>query len=228
MNTFQPIESVNLGDRAIEAIRGAIIRGALAPSEPLSDRRLAEDLGVSRTPVRDALHRLHAEGLVEPRGRSGWAVTDFTEQDVRELFDLRILLEPFGIDLLATVADTEMVETIAGHWDDFAHPVPVERREEYFARDDDFHMRIIEASGNRRLAGFYSVLKSHINRGRYLLSGTRADRLEQTLDEHWQIAAALRAHEFDAAREALIAHLRTGEELLIQQLRSNANKVAAG
>lgn len=228
MNTFEPIESVNLGDRAIEAIRGAIIRGALGPCESLSDRRLAADLGVSRTPVRDALHRLQAEGLVEPRGRSGWAVTDFTEQDVRELFDLRILLEPFGIDLLASAPNPELLESIARHWDDFTHPVPVDRREEYFARDDDFHMRIVEASGNRRLASFYSVLKAHINRGRYLLSGTRADRLEQTLDEHWEIATALRARDFDRAREALIAHLRTGEELLIQQLRSNTAKAAAG
>lgn len=228
MNTFQPIESVNLGDRAIEVIRGAIIRGALGPCETLSDRRLAEDLGVSRTPVRDALHRLQGEGLVESRGRSGWAVTDFTEQDVRELFDLRILLEPFGLDLLASSPDTVVLEAIASHWDDFSHPVPAERREEYFARDDNFHRMVIDASGNRRLSNFYSVLKTHINRGRYLLSGTRADRLEQTLDEHWAIAKALRARDFDKAREALIAHLRTGEELLIQQLRSNTSKVLAG
>ena len=73
------------------------------------------------------------------------------------------------------------------------------------------------------------MLKSHINRGRYLLSGTRSERLEQTLDEHWEIAAALRERDFDRAREALVAHLRTGQDLLIQQLRRNAaDKVAAG
>lgn len=218
MTTLEPIESANLGDRAIEAIRRAIIRGALPPCEVLRDRQLAQDLGVSRTPVRDALHRLQAEGLVESRGRAGWAVTDFTEQDVRELFGLRILLEPYGMDLLATSADSETLERLAAHWDDFSHPVPPDRVEEYFARDDDFHRMIIEASGNRRLSSFYSMLRSHIDRGRYLLSGTRPARLERTLDEHRLIAETLQARDFDAARKALVDHLRTGEELLLKQL----------
>lgn len=224
MSHFAPIEAVNLGDRAIAEIRAAIVSGALPPLTTLRDREVAEQLGVSRTPVRDALHRLQSEGLVEPRGRQGWVVTDFSEQDVRELFQLRMMLEPVGIDSLERTPDADQITRIAAHFTEFSHPIPKEQMTAYFARDDSFHQAIVAASGNRRMIEFYSVLNAHINRGRYILSGSRMERMEQTLDEHQDIVRALIAHDFATARSALIDHLRTGEQLMLRELRErNSN-----
>jgi DNA-binding GntR family transcriptional regulator len=94
MDDMQPINTVHINEQVYEAIEGAIVRSELGPGALLGDRQLAEALGVSRTPVRDALHRLESSGLVERRGRAGWAVSGFALRDVHELFELRRILEP--------------------------------------------------------------------------------------------------------------------------------------
>lgn len=218
MSPLPKIESVQLGDQTIEAIRSAIITGELTPGAPLRDRQLAEELGVSRTPVREALHRLEAAGLVEPRGRSGWAVTRFTKQDVRELFQLRMLLEPVGLEALAEDPDDDRIQAIAGFFTAYEHPIAAERYAEYFWHDDDFHRTIVSCSGNRRISSFYAVMNAHINRGRHFLYGATAGRVEETLDEHREIVDAVIDRDFGRARSALLSHLRTGEELMLRQL----------
>lgn len=219
MSALARIESVHLGDRTIDAIRAAIVTGELAPGEPLRDRHLAEQLGVSRTPVREALHRLEAAGLVEARGRSGWAVSPFTEQDVRELFQLRKLLEPVGLDELEKDPDEASIQRIAEFFSEYDHPVAPERYPAYFAHDDHFHQTIVDFSNNGRIRSFYAVMNAHINRGRFFLYGATAGRVEETLDEHREIVDAVVNRDFDRARSALLRHLRTGEELMIRQLR---------
>ena len=208
-----------MSELALEAIRAAIVSGELPGGQPLRDHQLAENLGVSRTPVREALHRLQSEGLVEPRGRTGWAVAPFTERDVHEIFHLRRLFEGAGIDELEKSGTTEQIESIAGFFNGFGHPIPPARLREYFQRDDEFHKSVAAASGNSRIVAFYAVISVHINRGRYVLSGARSDRLEATLDEHLRITRALQARDFAEARSALEDHLRTGEALMVAQMR---------
>src|SRR5690242_10621005 len=136
---MRPIPPVQLGDRTYDSLRAAIVSGELAPGQPLVDRALADQLQVSRTPVREALHRLEADGLVQPRGRAGWEVTDFTEQDVHELFQLRMLLEPVGLDVLAKAPDDPLVQRVATFFDGYEHPVTAARYEDYVERDRAFH-----------------------------------------------------------------------------------------
>ncbi len=220
MTTFEPIETQNLAERVASVIRSAIISGQLAPGAPIRDRQVADELGVSRTPVRDALHRLNSEGLAEPKGRAGWSVTAFTEQDVHELFQLRMLLEPQGLVVLENSPDPERIAQIGAAFEQFEHPIPAELHLDYFTADDNFHRLLVACSGNSRLIAFYGNLKDHINRGRFILSGSSATRLEDTLDEHTEIIAAVTEGDFARARSALIDHLRTGEELMIQRLRN--------
>jgi DNA-binding GntR family transcriptional regulator len=216
---MRPITPVHLRDRTYESIRAAIINGELAPAQPLVDRQLADQLQVSRTPVREALHRLEADGLAQPRGRAGWEVTDFTEQDVRELFQLRMLLEPVGLDALAKAPDDALIERMATFFDGYDHPIAQDRYEDYVARDRAFHELLVACSGNRRLQRFYAVLDSHIDRGRHFLTGSAEGRAEETLDEHRAVAEAVGDRDFARARAALLNHLRTGEELMVRQLR---------
>ena len=218
---LRPVESVALGDQTLDSIRRAIISGELAAGEPLRDRQLAEALGVSRTPVREALHRLEAAGLVRPRGRAGWEVAAFTEQDVRELFQVRRLIEPQGLDVLAKDPDSPAVARLGSFFDAFSHPVQTSDFPDYMRRDNDFHLLIVESIGNSRLQRFYAVLEKQIDRGRHFLTPAEG-RADENLDEHLAITNAVADRDFERARAELLRHLNTGEELMIEHLRRRA------
>lgn len=220
MQSLTPIETMPLGDLAFEKIRTAIISGELAPGGPLSDRTLSEALGVSRTPVREALHRLEAAGLVQSVGRSGWRIVDFTERDVHELFQLRRLLEPAGIDALKESGDQDALANLVHFFDSYEHPIPQDEYRDYFVQDHSFHQLIVQCTGNRRLVDFYAVMGNHINRGRYFLTMSMEGRADATLDEHRAISTALGAGDFRGARRALIEHLTNGERLMTNQLKA--------
>lgn len=221
MSSLRRIETVPLGDRTLEAIRSAIITGELTAGATLSDRQLSESLGVSRTPVREALHRLKEAGLVEPRGRSGWVVSAFTEKDVREIFQVRMLLEPAGLAQLEQTRDKSRIDKITSFFHDYEHPIAADRYPDYFHHDDEFHKAIVACSDNSRIRHFYSVIENHINRGRHFLYGATSGRVDETLDEHRAIVEAVAEQDFAEARQALVRHLRTGEELMIKQLRAS-------
>lgn len=216
---LQRLETVNLGTRTYETLSAAIVSGEMAPGELYSDRSLGEKLGVSRTPVREALHRLDAAGLVESRGRSGWVVAPFTEADVRELFELRRAIEPIGIEHLARSDESEVTRELAGFFNSFDEPIVPTRYSAYLKRDAAFHRRIVEASGNRRMIYMYGVLETHIDRGRHFLSLNSAGRVDETLHEHAVITEALAERNFTHARAALVHHLEMGEQLMLDRLR---------
>lgn len=221
MNAFAVIEPIQLGDRTVEAIREAIIDGTFSPGEPLRDRSLSEQLGISRTPVREALHRLEATGLVVSHGRSGWVVSPFTEQDVRELFQLRRMFEPMALSELAKKQDEVAIHEIGGFFDKYSHPIPRDEYPSYFVHDNAFHKRIVACSDNSRLRDMYGVLENHIDRGRRFLTTSAPGRADATLDEHLSISDAIEQRDFQAASKRLIAHLNTGEDLMLEQLRSS-------
>lgn len=222
MNQLSTIEPIQLGDRTVEIIRKAIINGDLRPGEHLRDRQLAEQLGISRTPVREALHRLEATGLVVSRGRSGWEVSPFTEQDVHELFQLRRMFEPMALSELGKKQDESAIAEIGHFFDPYAHPIRREDYPEYFAQDNAFHNRIVACSDNARLRGMYVVLQDQVDRGRHFLTSTLPGRADDNLEEHLSIARAVALRDFDAATKHLLAHLQTGEDLMIEQLRSGS------
>lgn len=223
VNTLMPIESVSLGDRTAERIKTAIIAGELAPGSALRDRQVAEQLGVSRTPVRDALHRLEATGLVIARGRSGWVVSPFTEQDVREMFQLRRLFEPVALQELSERPEQGTIAELAAFFDHYHSPIQTSLYPEYFAHDHAFHKRIVACSANRRLREMYSVMEYQIDRGRHFLTTAAKGRADETLDEHLAIVHAVVALDFELAQRELISHLMAGEELMIEQLRQQSS-----
>lgn len=219
-----PIENLQLADRVHQSITRAIVSGQLAPGEVLRDRALAEQLGVSRTPVKEALVRLETIGLVVTQGRS-WHVSPFEVEDLVELFELRHLLEPVGLDRLERDGDEQVADELAHFFDDFTAPIPEERHEEYFATDHAFHKRIMACSKNRRLQYFYAVVEQQIDRGRYFLLTTyKSGRVEATLEEHLEVCRAVADRDFGRAREALHHHLMMGEKLMAALIESRSRK----
>ena len=214
MDGLQPITAVHINEQVYEAIEGAIVRCELGPGVLLGDRQLAEALGVSRTPVRDALRRLESSGLVEHSGRAGWAVSGFALRDVHELFELRRILEPPGFERLSENWEKATVGELSRYFDDFPERVPDDLMPRYLYTDRRFHKRIVECTGNGRIVRFYEIVEKQIDRVRHYVSYNYRGRVQNSLAEHREICAAIAARDLSAATEALVRHLRKVEDLI--------------
>ncbi len=216
MANLRPIKSVRLSESVYEAIESAILQGELAPDSTVRDRQLADVLGVSRTPVRDALHRLECYGLVRQRDSKGWMVTGVEPKDIREVFELRRTLEPLGLEYLSRDWDETTVQELSSSFDDFPKPLPRELYPYYLKRDHDFHRRIVECARNSRLTNFYTSLSHLIDRIRHYLSYGYEGRVDASLAEHRQICGAIAARDLQAATEQLINHLSQVEQMFTE------------
>jgi DNA-binding GntR family transcriptional regulator len=215
MAQLRRIEVVRINEQVYEAIEAAIVRCELGPGVVLGDRQLAELLGVSRTPVRDALHRLEPSGLVERRGRMGWMVSTFALQDVRELFELRRIFEPLGLERLSETWDEAVVRELSHSFEKFPERLTQDLLPDYLHGDRRFHKEIVGCGRNGRVTRFYGTVEKQIDRIRHYLSYNYEGRVEASLKEHREICAAIAARDLSAATEALDNHLRNVEELII-------------
>ncbi len=214
MAQLRRIEVVRINEQVYEAVEAAIVRCDLEPGDVLGDRQLAEMLGVSRTPVRDALHRLESSGLVERRGRMGWMVSTFALQDVRELFELRRVFEPLGLERLSETWDEAVAKELSHSFEKFPERLTEDLLPDYLNDDHRFHKKIVECSRNGRIIRFYGTVEKQIDRIRHYLSYNYEGRVEASLKEHREICAAIAARDLSAATEALDNHLRNVEELI--------------
>jgi DNA-binding GntR family transcriptional regulator len=213
MTGLRPIRVVHVNEQVYEVLEMAIVRCELGPGAVLGDRQLAEALGVSRTPVRDALHRLESSGLVERRGRAGWAVSDFALKDLRELFELRRIFEPFGLARLFEAGDEATIEELSGFFDKFTGGMPRDLLPDYLRTDLRFHKKIVRCTRNDRIVRFYEVAEKQVDRIRHYISYNFEGRAETSLGEHREICSAIAAHDVSAATAALLHHLGAVEKL---------------
>lgn len=199
-------EPVSLKDKAYNAIKSAILSLKLKPGDPLVESDLAQQLGISKTPVRDALLELEREGFVTKVLFKGTYVTEITLKDVRETFQVRAVLEGLAARLATPLFSTEELEE--------AEKIIVEA-EAALAKGDvalcseqgrRFHNLIINKADNQRLQSTIRNLDEHHQRFR-LLSDQIRGRLNKSLKEHRKVLEALQRRDPAAAEEALRGHL---------------------
>ncbi len=189
------------------ALRDQIVRAELAPGERLSEAELGERLGVSRTPIREALGRLRDDRLVEVRPQIGTFVARISPQSVSDAQFIREALECTAVRVAAELADEEsmaqLVENLRAQ----------ERATERFdfdswqLLDDTFHRNLCDLSGHPAVWPVNERAKSHLNRLRRL-SLSMPDYLPTMVEDHRAVADAVASHDPDAAEEALREHLR--------------------
>ena len=223
--SFQPVAVEQISSRVFEALERAIVNCELEPGAVLSDRQLAQELDVSRTPVRDALRQLESTGLVERRGRVGWAVTRVDDRDVKELFELRCLLEPAGLRYIARWDDARL-RRFTTMFDDFSTPMGTADIARYLQVDDEFHGTIVAAAENRRLSHSYRLLSRELDRFRHFTSYRYEGRVDQSLSEHREICSALARRDAQAATDALVGHILSAQAKLVAVVQGSVT--AAG
>lgn len=203
-----------------DAIRGAITGRKLAPGSKLSVPELARRLNVSRTPVKEALTRLEQEGLVTTIPNRGPFVTSLGRDDVREVYQLRELLEGLVARLAAKKVDGPVVAALKGLVRAQETALASRSVEAIMEVDMEFHRRLRELAGNRRLDVLLRNLQDQI-RIVFATSITIPGRREKAIAEHREILAAIEQRDPDAAERAARAHIRNVREAVLAAFPSD-------
>lgn len=218
----------SVSGRAYAVLKEQILTCQLPPGASLNEGRLAEQLGVSKTPIREALAMLSHEGFVEVLPRQGYRVTELTLADIQEIFNLRLLLEPAAAALAAQRATADQLQALRLLADEDGEVDTNEGFAAFISQGREFHVRLAEASGNRRLAVTLQHLLEEMQRlylsGLNVRSGIEAQR-----GEHRDLVAALLKGNHNLAHEIAVRQIESSRERIMEALLgAMSSPVAAG
>jgi DNA-binding GntR family transcriptional regulator len=206
-------------ERTYEHLKSVIFSGRFIPGERLAEEHLAEELGVSRTPVREALHKLEQEGLIEPLEKRGFCIPHDCPEDVKELFDLRAVLEGYILRLICERITDEQIEMLAGMIGRSEDALRRRKLDEVFHWNTQFHDNLYGIVADKRR--FYSLI---VNMRKYVLR-YRKDTLQyldagqRTIDGHRQIILALKLKDPEICERIMRIHIRQSMEDALQSNR---------
>jgi DNA-binding GntR family transcriptional regulator len=198
------IADMSAADRAYEHVKQRLLAGDYAEGELLSEGAIAEQLGVSRTPVREALLQLQSERLLTLYPKRGALVTPISAREISDLFDVRMLVERHGIQLADPAAVVPQLEQLVARQREL---LAADDRAAFAAADRDFHRVCVAAAGNEILLDLYDRLRDRQHRVVAAMIADDASRAAEILAEHVRIVIALRAGDRAAAERALVEHL---------------------
>ncbi len=202
----------NLAASVYEQLRSELFDFRLLPGDRFSEVEVAERTGASRTPVRQALYRLHSEGFLEVRPRSGWEVRPLNFEQLDALYELRILLEQAAVKRLALLSPEDLDSALApleARW-----LVSLKKRNtnaaEVAAWDENFHCSLVSASKNAEFVRVHWDVTERIRIVRRL-DFTKPARIRATYEEHSSILRALHQRSFEEAADQLSAHIECSQ-----------------
>lgn len=216
--TLPSLERETLEVKAYRALRQAILDGTFGDGHRLVQDQLAESLGVSRIPVRDALKRLAADGLVTVDERGAYFARRFTPDDTREVYGLRMLLEPYAVTLAVERMTDEDEEELARIAESLLEAGERGERDAYVERNRTFHMALYGLARQRRLLRLIVWLWSGMPSLTPILI---EEQFERSNREHRAIMDAVRERDAAAAAELLRAHIANAGEALVDRLEGN-------
>lgn len=208
-----------LKHQAYQLIKDNIINCTYAPGAIINEELIREQIGASRTPIRDALSRLEQEGLVKILPKKGIVISNMTVQELNMLYEARLLIEPY----------------VVKH---YGNRIPQETYLEYYNLcrnahrtlsenlspadiDDQFHQMFINAADNSYFRNLYSTIESQIRRTRMICRKTSSDRVTLTMNEHLAIVEAALKNDWKAAAAAMTTHLLASKNEMFDYILSN-------
>jgi DNA-binding GntR family transcriptional regulator len=212
-------QGLSMQARVIAEMRRRIISGEIAPDVNLSELTLAEDFGVSRTPVREALKQLQTEGLVEIRPRVGTFVTTPSRREITELFVMKELLEGAAARLLAQRGRVPELDRLEANLDDADDAVARDDRERYAELVQEFHELLIVGSDNQKLEAHYRILMNQLAYSRLVTTSlSQPGRAVQSDREHHRVVELITAKDGDSAERVMREHVRASRQAVLQGL----------
>lgn len=198
----------SLSAKAYSTIKQRVIDMQLRPGEVIMVQPLAKELGLSRTPVREALVRLHEDGLLENANGNKFKVSDIDLSKIIEIYDMREILEGYAVRQLASKSNhlEEQTQDLISICNAMGKAYQESNIKSFFQLDSDFHAKIIAFTRNTTLQELTSIIVDRTQRIRFL-SWYVPKRLEETIDEHQNIVAQIQDKNPDGAAMALSYHL---------------------
>ncbi|HHW00916.1 MAG TPA: GntR family transcriptional regulator [Clostridiaceae bacterium] len=214
-NDYMPLREV-----IFNTLRQAIILGELKPGERLMEVHLAEKMGVSRTPVREAIRKLELEGLVNMVPRKGAHVADLSVKDIMDVLEVRACLDGLATSLAANRITQDEIKELKNIHTQFINYIEKDNLQGSIKKDVEFHDVIYRSSRNERLIQITSNLREQVQRFRVIYlkdySNTR-----DIINEHNEIIDALIAKDPSKAQEVAQKHIKKQEETIIKSLKEN-------
>ncbi len=223
-----PLDHTDLTDQTYSVLRDQILRRTLEPGEKISVDEVAHALGVSRTPVTDALKRLAGEGFVDIRPRIGTFVSELTARDVEELFDIRMAFELFAAD---QIIEHDQIDTFL---DRIKNPMDMMRMamvdddygdyEAFIEGDRQLHLILVSVTENQKLLQLFSGLNVHMQvaRAHYLSSVENARQAHQ---EHEAILAGFNKADSGLVRSELSRHITHVKTRILELLEERGGQL---
>jgi DNA-binding GntR family transcriptional regulator len=220
-NQTSPLRRPTLTEEAYTAIKRRIICLALPPGAPFTEARLAAELSLSKTPVREALARLHREGFVDVTARSGYSVAPVTLKDVRDLFALRILLEGEAARLAASAApDPGQLRLLEEAARTSYDPNDSDSIARFLRANTEFHTAVARVAKNERLVGVLEQVLDQMERV-FHLGLSRTTSGDENVRDHQQLVKAILRGDCELARRTATAHIRSSQSMVIDALLSS-------
>lgn len=217
LDSYKPLREV-----VTETLRDAIVSGVLKPGERLMEIQLAEELGVSRTPVRESIRKLELEGFVVMVPRRGTYVADLSIKDINEVYEIRTVLDVLAAGLAAeriTEDELEELERLLVQIGEYVDENNVEKLIEY---DSQFHDVLYRASRNDRLVGIINNLREQFTRFRSI-SMKYPGRMKNTVEEHTRLVEAIAQRNPELAQQIAREHMENSEQTLLKEFDERRN-----
>lgn len=213
-----PKNTLPVREKVYHYLKSSILSGRFDPGERLTEEHIAEKLKVSRTPVREALHKLESEGLIKPRKKRGFIASRDSKEEVEELLELRAILEGYALRLISEKISEETLDRLSGLIDKADEALRRNRIDEVFKWNTQFHDTLHELVSDRdRLHGLI------VNMRKYVLR-YRKDTLQypdggkRTIEGHRKIILALRLRDPVLCEYIMREHIREAKEDALQTL----------
>lgn len=215
LDNYKPLREL-----VFESLREAIISAQLRPGERMMEIQLAEEMGVSRTPIREAIRKLELEGLVVMVPRKGAYVAGLSLKDIADVFEIRRALEGLAAELAADRITEEELETLERYLVVIAEQIDNGDIEKVVQTDTDFHTQLYQASRNSRLSQIINNLREQIQRFR-TTSLSYPGRMKEALEEHRKIVEAISGRDGETARKVAMEHIENAENSMMSMIQQD-------
>ena len=219
--SLQTDDFLPLRDEVFNTLRERILKGVLKPGERLMEIHLADQLGVSRTPIREAIRMLELEGLVKMVPRKGAQVARISREDLQDVLEVRKALDTLAVKLACERITTDEIVRLKEAEDEFERTLTLGDTTEIAEADVAFHDVIQAASKNKRLKSMISNLAERIYRYRFEYIKQQSDGGKTLTEEHREIIRCIEEKDVEAAVKAIELHIDNQEISIAKQLEMN-------
>ncbi|MBR5122084.1 MAG: GntR family transcriptional regulator [Anaerotignum sp.] len=213
-------EYLPLRDVVFNTLRDAILTGKLVPGERLMENQLADKLGVSRTPVREALRMLELENLVELVPRKGAQVLDMSEKDITNILEVRSALEGLATSVACKKMSKEDLQQLKNMEVDFEKAVADNDVERFVDIDEDFHDLIFSATENDKLINIFRNLRIQLYRYRMAQAKNNDTSMSTIVAHHRSIIRAIENHDAEEGASIAQGHIKYQTESILRFVRN--------